>query len=279
MEGLLDRSWAFVQQLLTGDFANVARAFAVLVIGFVLSRLTARLVGRLAGRALPRHQVMLLRRGVHYTLVVLIFLWFLRELGFDLTVLLGAAGILTVAFGFASQTSASNLVSGLFLLAEQSFVPGDVITIGETTGEVLSVDLLSVKIRTFDNLFVRVPNEAVLKAQVINRSRFPIRRVDLPLAIQQSEDIGRVRKILTDLAADHELVFEEPKPELFFEGFREDLIHLRFAVWTERGNFITVRNQLGERMRERLVAEGVELPHPLRLSRDAVIDKPAPILA
>ena len=40
------------------------------------------------------------------------------------------------------------------------------IRIGETTGEVLSVDLLSVKLRTFDNLFVRVPNEEVIKAQV-----------------------------------------------------------------------------------------------------------------
>ena len=54
----------------------------------------------------------------------------MRELGFSLTVLLGAAGVLSVAIGFASQTSASNIISGLFLIAEKPFVIGDVITVG-----------------------------------------------------------------------------------------------------------------------------------------------------
>ena len=83
-----------------------------------------------------------------------------------------AAGLLTVALGFAAQTSASNLISGLFLLGERPFVVGDVIRLASgITGEVVGIDLLSVKIRTFDNLLVRVPNETLLKSELTNLTR------------------------------------------------------------------------------------------------------------
>ena len=120
----------------------------------------------------------------------------LRELGFDLSVVLGAAGILSVAIGFASQTSTSNLISGLFLMLERPFSIGDVIKVDSTTGEVISIDLLSVKIRTFDNLFVRSPNESMIKTQVTTLTKFPIRRADLQVGIAFKEDIERVKEIL-----------------------------------------------------------------------------------
>ena len=114
----------------------------------------------------------------------------LRELGFKLSVLLGAAGVLTVAVGFASQTSASNIISGLFLLGERPFSVGDVIRVGSTTGEVLSIDLLSAKLRTFENLFVRIPNETLIKSEVTNLSRLPVRRLDLKIGIAYKEEVG-----------------------------------------------------------------------------------------
>jgi small-conductance mechanosensitive channel len=58
-------------------------------------------------------------RLVFYVIVVIFAVAALREAGFSLDVVLGAAGILTVAIGFASQTSASNMISGLFLLVEK----------------------------------------------------------------------------------------------------------------------------------------------------------------
>jgi hypothetical protein len=106
----------------------------------------------------------------------------MRQLGFDFTVLLGAAGIVTVAIGFASQTSASNLISGLFLVWRRRSGIGDIVTVDGVTGEVLSVDLLSTKLRTFDNLQVRIPNETMVKARITTLNRFPLRRVDLTSA-------------------------------------------------------------------------------------------------
>src|SRR5262249_54810678 len=118
-----------------------------------------------------------------YTVFVLFLFATLDQLGFDLSVLLGAAGIFSVAIGFASQTSASNFISGLFLIFEKVILEGDVITVDGVTGEVMSVDLLSTKIKTADNLFVRIPNEMLIKSKLINLSRFLHRRLDLIITV------------------------------------------------------------------------------------------------
>ena len=167
-------------EMIGGEFAlQILRAVVVAVLGLVVARLASAGLGRLAGRRASPHQMMLLRRGSFYLILALFLVSALHQLGFNLGVLLGAAGILTVAIGFASQTSASNLISGLFLLAEKPFAIGDTIRVGTTTGEVLSVDLLSVKLRTFDNLYVRIPNESLIKAEMTNLTKFPIRRLEI----------------------------------------------------------------------------------------------------
>jgi len=180
----MDEFWNTIveslEALITPErLVSMARAAIFLLVGFVLAKVAARTLERVLRRTMEPTQVFLIRRIVYYVLLALVLASVLVEMGFDLSVLLGAAGILTVALGFASQTSASNLISGLFLVVERPFAIGDTIRIGNHTGEVLAIDLLSTKLRTFDNLFVRVPNESVMKGEVVNFTRFPIRRVDL----------------------------------------------------------------------------------------------------
>src|SRR5690606_23605267 len=144
-------------------------------------------------------QVMLARRAVYYGLLGLGTASALRELGFNLGVLLGAAGVVTVAVGFGAQTGASDLVSGLFLIGGNAVRVGVLVRVEGLTGEVLSVDLLSVKLRTLDNLYVRVPNETLIKSEVTNLSRFPIRRLDLLLSVEYGTDMRVVERVLREV--------------------------------------------------------------------------------
>ena len=184
----------------------------LLVLGIFLGTMLARSVGRLVESRTSRHHQVLIRRLVFYVIFVLFAIAALREAGFSLEVVLGAAGILTVAIGFASQTSASNIISGLFLVMERPFEIGDVIEADATIGEVVAIDLLSVKLRTPDNLYVRIPNETLIKTRVVNRSRFPIRRIDLVIGIAYAEDVERVRDLLLGLAETNPHCLEEPRP-------------------------------------------------------------------
>ena len=251
--------------LLIGDRAlSIYRAALLILVGFGVARVVRRVVLGLLTTRLSRHQSAILGRVVFYTLWALFVVSALRELGFQLTALLGAAGILTVALGFASQTSASNLISGLFLLAEHPFGIGDIVRIGTTTGEVLAIDLLSVKLRTFDNLFVRIPNETLIKSEVTTLTRFPIRRADLPVGIAYKEDIERVQKILMAVADANPLCLEEPKPLFILLGFGESSIDLQFSVWAKRENFLELKNSIQIEIKQAFDREGVEIPFPHR---------------
>jgi small-conductance mechanosensitive channel len=178
-----------------------------------------------------------------------------------------AAGILTVALGFASQTSASNLISGLFLIGEGSFEIGDTISItlirGNTIeGEVISIDLLSVKLLTQDNIYVRLPNEQLIRAPVHNLSKFPIRRIPITLAINFHENIIKVREVLIDVANKYPLVLADPKPAVTVTAFRESSIELLFAVWCQQEHFLQVRDEMQERIRNGFLDNQIEIPVP-----------------
>lgn len=239
-------------------------AAVFLVIALTVAMLARRLVRRLAHRRMSPQHAMLAGRGVFYGIVVLGFFQSLGTAGVDIGVLLGAAGIVTVALGFAAQTSASNLISGLFLMGERPFVLGDVVQVGTTMGEVVAVDLLSVKLRTFDNLLVRIPNESLLRSEITNMTRHPIRRLDVPLGIAYDEDPDRVRAVLEEVADRNELCLDEPKPVFFFLGFGDSTLQLRFSVWSSTAHFFEFRTRFLGEVKRAFDAHDIEFPFPQR---------------
>lgn len=217
---------------------------------------------RVVGRHYNAHYSMLAGKVLSYTLYIILIITILHMLGVDMTPLLGAAGIVGIALGVASQTSVSNIISGFFMLAEQSFIVGDVITVSGVTGVVMSVDTLSVKLRTFDNRYVRIPNETIIKSEVINATRFPIRRIDLTVSVAYKEDLARVKEILTGIATEDSLVLNEPEPLIIFIGFNSSSIDLQFSFWTARQNYLNVKNRVFESVKNRFDQTGIEIPFP-----------------
>ncbi len=271
---MLDSLWT----MFSGPQALIiSRAMLLLVIGFVVASMASRLARRLASRRFTTHHVMLIRRLVFYLILALFIASAMRELGFSLAVLMGAAGVLTVAIGFASQTSASNLISGLFLIGERPFSVGDVIRVGSTTGEVLSIDALSVKLRTFDNLFVRIPNETLIRSEVTTLTRFPIRRLDLTIGVAYREDIASVRSVLFAVAESNPRCLDDPAPLFIFLGFGDSALEMQFSVWARRENFLELRNSIQLDIKVAFDAAGIEIPFPHRSLYAGSMTDPFPV--
>jgi small-conductance mechanosensitive channel len=224
------------------------------------------------------HYGMLSGKVTYYILLVIILIVFLTEIGFSLTPLLGAAGIVGVALGFASQTSVSNVISGLFLIAEKPFEIGDVVTVGTQTGIILSIDTLSVKMRTFDNRFVRIPNEMILKEVVTNITRFPIRRVDTLVGYAYKEDMERVKAVLLDIAEKNPSVLQEPEPMVFFEKFGSSSIDVTLRVWAAKEDFLRIRDEMSIAVKKRFDQEGIEIPFPHLSLYTGEATKPFPVM-
>ncbi|TVQ21565.1 MAG: mechanosensitive ion channel family protein [Spirochaetaceae bacterium] len=234
-------------------------AIVVLVFGFLTLKLIVFFVGRWLEKRLSPQSAMIIRKVILYTGMTILVVSLLAQLGTNLTAFLGAAGIAGVAVGFAAQTSISNIISGLFLISEKAFTVGDVINIGSTTGTILSIDLLSVKIRTFDNRFVRLPNENLIKTEVTNITRFPIRRMDFEFTLERHGDLVRVRELLLDLARETAVTLDEPEPFFVIKQITPLGVEVLFGVWFPKDQFLATKNGILMGMHEKFATEGVEL--------------------
>lgn len=255
----------------------IFRAALMLVGGLLVAAVVARSTQKIALKHLSPHHSTMIRRLVYWVILGLFIASALRQLGFSLSVLLGAAGVLSVAIGFASQTSASNLISGLFLVGEKPFELGDIIRVGNTTGEVLSIDLLSVKLRTFDNLFVRIPNESLIKTEMTNLTRYPIRRFDMLVGVAYRENIDKVREILLAVADDNPLCLDEPAPMFLFTGFGDSALNIQLSVWAKRENFRDIRNSIQKEVKHAFDEAGIEIPFPHRTLYTGSETQPFPV--
>jgi len=252
----------FVELLKASHLYALIQAFLLFIIGFIVARLVSGAIVNLVKHKMTVHGQLLLKRSIFYGILVLVSISALDNIGIDLSILLGAAGVFTVALGFASQTSASNLISGLFLMIERPFSITDVIKVNDITGEVISIDLLSVKLRTFDNLFVRIPNESMIKSAVTTLTKYPIRRADLKIGIAYKEDIETVRTILLDIAAKNLICLVEPAPVFILTGFGSSSVDIQFSVWARRENFLTLKNTMYMEIKKTFDQQGIEIPFP-----------------
>lgn len=279
----------FAKILLLEEYPFISAVLIVLV-GFTLVILFARMVGSRAKKKLTPHLAQLVQKVVFYAGFIIVVATALIELNVNLTAVLGAAGIATVAIGFAAQTSLSNLISGLFLLGERPFQVGDLIVVGSTRGIVLSIDLLSVKLRTLDNLFVRLPNETLIKTEVTTVTRFPIRRMDIVVGVAYREDPKRILKVLREIADANPHSLDEPEPLILFRDFGASSLDFLFGLWFEKSNFLVLKNSIMCDIKARFDAEGIEIafphltvyagsetdPFPVQMSRPAKPVSPSP---
>ena len=246
------------------DIETVIRGFGLLVGGLFATVLLAAIVERsFATRGM--HSIgKPLATLLRWSLGALVIFTVLIQIGFDFGVIVGAAGILTVALGFASQTAASNIISGLFLLWEKPFAVGDWIEADGIEGEVFAIDLLSMRIRRFDNQLVRIPNETILKTNIRNLSSFPIRRVEIPIGISYSDDARTVQELLLGIAKAHPHCLDEPEPIVRFEEFGDSAQLLCLFVWVDRTNLLTLPTELRIQIKEVFDGHGVTIPFPHR---------------
>ncbi|MEM8963860.1 MAG: mechanosensitive ion channel family protein [Acidobacteriota bacterium] len=266
---------AALTELLTPErITALIGSVLIFLIGLVVARVVSFLVARPLKRPTDVQRVILIRRVVFYSVLLFFTLTALRQAGLNLDILLGAAGILTVALGFAAQTSVSNLISGLFLLAERPFSIGDLVTIDDVTGEILSIDWLSVKIRKFDNVLVRIPNETVLKTKTFTATRYPIRRVDMMLSLDYATDLRQAVDVLKTVTDSNPLALDEPRPVFFFRGFDDNCITLQFSAWTFTKNYFTLKNELFFEIKEAFDKSGIQFPFPQRTITFATDEPP-----
>lgn len=239
---------------------NLGYALGLLIFGFFLAKRIRYWAERGLSLHFSRHHSMLISRCTFYLTFLIFFVASLQHLGFNLSVLLGAAGVFTVAISFASQTAASNLISGIFLLFERPFQMGDNIEVKGINGTVDSIDLLSTKLKTSDNKLVRIPNEALIKSEITNLSYFSTRRLDLIVGVSYSTDINTVKPLLLKVTSRCKEVLKNPVPNVILHNFADSAVELKLMVWVNTAELGEIKNKLQELIKEQFDSNGIEMP-------------------
>ncbi len=258
-------------------FEKLLRIAIILVVGTIIISLLGVLMKKILPSKLSQQRKMIINRFVRYTAIVILFTVIISELNIDMTAIFGTAGVIGIVVGVASQTSIGNIVSGFFMVSEKPFEIGDQIRIGDKTGVVHSIDLLSIKIRTFDNLLLRIPNQTVISSEVINVTRFPIRRLDFEIGVAYKENLELVMQTLQEVAKRNPLCLDEPEPLIVFKGFGASSINIQFGVWFERTNYLKVKNSVFMEIKEAFEQKGIEIPFPHISVYTGEVTKPFPV--
>lgn len=239
------------------DWTGILSGLITFVVGSIVVRIAARLIVRGIRRSLRDQSRELVRKALLYTGTAIVIVVALNTAGVSVAGLLGAAGVLGIAVGIASQASLSNVISGLFLVSERFFEVGDVVRTGTYTGIVAGIDLLSIKLKTFDNVLIRVPNQALIEAPIVNITRYPIRRMDLTLTTPFSHALGETLRVLRSAADETLLVLEEPEPFVMLSQFSERGVEVILGVWFEHRNYVAVRNAVAGAVQQAFTREGL----------------------
>lgn len=183
MEDIVAQTESFFSSRLPEEWAGLVSLLVSLAVIFFVFWIFRIVLMRLIDKKVSPAVKVIIRKVIFYVALSAAVLTVLNKFGVNLAAVIGAAGILGVAVGFASQTSVSNIISGLFLLAGRSFKIGDSVQVNSVRGTVESIDFLSVHLKSENGEFIRVPNESIIKANFVNLSFFPERRVSVKITL------------------------------------------------------------------------------------------------
>jgi small conductance mechanosensitive channel len=189
----------------------------------------------------------------------------LQELGVNIGPLIAGAGVIGLAIGFGSQKLVQDVITGIFLLVEDSVAVGDVVSLGDRTGVVEHLTIRSIKLRALDGSIHWVPFSAVTTVTNMTRD-FGYAVVDVTVGFQEDPDkvIGAMRAIAERMRAEPEWG-ERMTGEVEAAGMEKmtDMgMVFRVRARTAPGDRWLVARELNRRCRMELELAGIELPPP-----------------
>lgn len=177
---------------------------------------------------------------------------------------LGAAGVVGIAVGFAFRNIAENYLAGIILSIRQPFSPDDQILVEGQEGKVIRLTSRETLLMTLDGNHLRIPNATIFNSVVQNYTRNPLRRFRFDLSVGQSEDLTRVQKIGLSALRMMKGTLGEPPPRVVITDVGDSWVMLRFSGWIDQRSvaFDKARSEAIRVTKEALDAENVAMPAP-----------------
>jgi len=259
--------------------ARVVVGAWIVVLSFPVATFVSSLLEVFEERVAPRTDTQLddtalplINKMIRFIVVALGVVLALSELGIDITPFVAGAGVAGIAVSLAAKDTLSNLIAGILLIVDRPFRVGDRIELWQapnetgTWGDVVEIGLRATKIRNPDNLIFVVPNNEIMRRDIVNYTASGSHiRVRIPIDIAYDADADRAKKIVRRIAAETEGVEKTPEPKVIIRRFGESGVGMQLRVWIgEARRRRAVADSITDRVKHAFDEEGIEIPYPKR---------------
>jgi moderate conductance mechanosensitive channel len=260
---------------------RVARIVLILVIGILIIRALARILPPLIERFLSRRsgpeamvgeaekrEQTLTRAAigtVNVVIIAVMVFMILSELGLDLAPLLATAGVVGIAIGFGAQSLVKDFFSGIFILLEDQYRVGDVVRIGNISGQVEDISLRRTLLRDLDFIVHTIPNGEVQIASNFTKEKS---RVNLNISVAYKEDLDKVIDLINQVGQGMSedsyfgTLIRDPLQVLRVDAFEESGIAIKVIGETLPIRQWEVAGEFRRRIKRAFDEQGIEIPFP-----------------
>ena len=243
---------------------DLLKVVVFLIIAVLIARVVVIYLRRSLKDRLSRDIQEIVIKVTYYTIIVIAVLFVIQRLGIELSGLLVAGGIIGIVIGFATQSIVGNLVSGLFLMFERPIKIGDQVNIDGTSGFVEDIHTVSTIIRTYEGLYVRIPNEKVFTNKITNYVANTARRFEYVVGIRYSDDADEAIEIIKDLIEEHPFALKDPSPTVFVDNLGDNAVNIIVRIWAPPTEWYDLKMEMLWKIKKVLEENGIEIAFPQR---------------
>ncbi|MBU2994427.1 mechanosensitive ion channel [Octadecabacter sp. B2R22] len=151
-----------------------------------------------------------------------------------LSTILGAAGLIGLAIGFAVRDTVENFIASVMLSIRQPFRPNDVVEINGDQGKVIRLTSRATILLSFDGNHIRIPNATVFKSRIINFSQNRERRFMFTVGVDSATDLGAAREMALETTQDLPFVLAEPAANAWLGDITDAGIEIVVVGWIDQ---------------------------------------------
>ncbi|EPR72966.1 Potassium efflux system KefA protein [Winogradskyella psychrotolerans RS-3] len=161
---------------------------------------------------------------------IIILLITLNSVGVNVTAVFAASAALLIGIGLALQTLFQDIISGVFILIDQSVHVGDIIEIDGKVGRVDEIKLRTTRAVTIDNKVLIIPNHLYLENSLYNWTQNgTTTRENVEVGVAYGSDVQLVKKLLLQAASANKSVLSEPEPGVLFTNFGDSSLDFKVS--------------------------------------------------
>jgi len=178
---------------------------------------------------------------------------------------LGVAGVIGIALGFAFRNIVENYLAGVLLSTRNPFAIGDFIQVDSMSGSVVRLTSRDTVLMTLDGNHLRIPNSQIITSPMTNFSRNPLRRFEFSVGVSVDLDLVVVRQLAIATLQQMTGILADPRPRVLVQELGDSTVTVRVLAWVDQRDtdFLKARSEAIRLVKAAFDKAGIEMPEPI----------------